>query len=96
MILELDCGNSFIKWRVIHVADAVIEGGGIVDSDQALLQTVREQAVPLRRHRDRHQPVGGAQHQPTQQHRSQVVAVAAATVAAALPSDRSPAIILKR
>ncbi|NOM30084.1 pantothenate kinase, partial [Klebsiella pneumoniae] len=30
MILELDCGNSFIKWRVIHTADAVIEGGGIV------------------------------------------------------------------
>lgn len=40
MILELDCGNSFIKWRVIHVADAVIEGGGIVDSDQALVAEV--------------------------------------------------------
>ncbi|BBV95093.1 pantothenate kinase [Pseudomonas monteilii] len=40
MILELDCGNSFIKWRVIHAADAVIEGGGIVDSDQALLAEV--------------------------------------------------------
>jgi len=40
MILELDCGNSFIKWRVIHVADAVIAGGGIVDSDQALLAEV--------------------------------------------------------
>lgn len=40
MILELDCGNSFIKWRVIHTADAVIEGGGIVDSDQALLAEV--------------------------------------------------------
>ncbi|MHC6223686.1 pantothenate kinase [Pseudomonas sp. X10] len=40
MILELDCGNSFIKWRVIHVADATIVGGGIVDSDQALLAAV--------------------------------------------------------
>lgn len=40
MILELDCGNSFIKWRVIHAADATIVGGGIVDSDQALLAAV--------------------------------------------------------
>lgn len=41
MILELDCGNSFIKWRVIHAADATIVGGGIVDSDQALIDDVR-------------------------------------------------------
>ncbi|PYB74523.1 pantothenate kinase [Pseudomonas sp. LB-090624] len=40
MILELDCGNSFIKWRVIHTAEAVIAGGGIVDSDQALVAEV--------------------------------------------------------
>lgn len=40
MILELDCGNSFIKWRVIHAADATIVGGGIVDSDQALVGEV--------------------------------------------------------
>jgi type III pantothenate kinase len=40
MILELDCGNSFIKWRVIHAGDATIVGGGIVDSDQALLGDV--------------------------------------------------------
>ncbi|MGE7994399.1 pantothenate kinase [Pseudomonas sp. NPDC089554] len=40
MILELDCGNSFIKWRVIHAADATIVGGGFVDSDQALLVQV--------------------------------------------------------
>nr|WP_314877061.1 pantothenate kinase [uncultured Pseudomonas sp.] len=40
MILELDCGNSFIKWRVIHAGDATIVGGGIVDSDQALLAAV--------------------------------------------------------
>ena len=44
MILELDCGNSFIKWRVIHTADAMIEGGGIVDSDQALLAEVTAMA----------------------------------------------------
>ncbi|AGZ37382.1 pantothenate kinase [Pseudomonas sp. SWI6] len=40
MILELDCGNSFIKWRVIHTTDATIVGGGIVDSDQALVEQV--------------------------------------------------------
>ncbi|MDZ3995068.1 pantothenate kinase [Pseudomonas sp. Teo4] len=40
MILELDCGNSFIKWRVIHTADGTIVGGGIVDSDQALVAQV--------------------------------------------------------
>jgi len=40
MILELDCGNSFIKWRVIHGSDATIVGGGIVDSDQTLLAEV--------------------------------------------------------
>lgn len=40
MILELDCGNSFIKWRVIHLAEATMVGGGIVDSDQALLEEV--------------------------------------------------------
>ncbi len=45
MILELDCGNSFIKWRVIHAADAVIEGGGIVDSDQALVAQVKALAA---------------------------------------------------
>ncbi|WP_085641220.1 MULTISPECIES: pantothenate kinase [unclassified Pseudomonas] len=42
MILELDCGNSFIKWRVLSVpADAVIQEG-VVDSDQALLDALRE------------------------------------------------------
>lgn len=40
MILELDCGNSFIKWRVIHTADAVITGGGIVDSDEGLVAAI--------------------------------------------------------
>lgn len=34
MILELDCGNSFIKWRVLHadathlVAEGVVDGPG--------------------------------------------------------------------
>jgi type III pantothenate kinase len=44
MILELDCGNSFIKWRVITqgaaggVPDVI--AGGVVDSDEALLSTL--------------------------------------------------------
>ena len=45
MILELDCGNSFIKWRVIHLHDAMIVGGGIVDSDQTLMDQIRVLAV---------------------------------------------------
>ena len=39
MILELDCGNSFIKWRVLD--DEKIAGGGVVDSDTALIAAVR-------------------------------------------------------
>ena len=38
MILELDCGNSFIKWRVLD--DARIVSGGIVDTDIALISAV--------------------------------------------------------
>lgn len=38
MILELDCGNSFIKWRVIAAADASIIAGGIAEADEQLLQ----------------------------------------------------------
>ncbi len=45
MILELDCGNSFIKWRVIHAAEATMVGGGIADSDQALLGAVTSLAT---------------------------------------------------
>jgi len=41
MILELDCGNSFIKWRIILPYDAVVVAGGVVDSDSALLQALR-------------------------------------------------------
>ncbi|MFJ7886404.1 pantothenate kinase [Pseudomonas sp. NPDC096917] len=38
MILEMDCGNSFIKWRVID-RGAVIEGG-VVDSDSGLIAAI--------------------------------------------------------
>lgn len=36
MILELDCGNSLIKWRVIDLEGEVL-AGGVADSDDALL-----------------------------------------------------------
>ena len=38
MILELDCGNSFIKWRVLDASTLLVVGEGVVDSDIALLQ----------------------------------------------------------
>jgi type III pantothenate kinase len=42
MILELDCGNSFIKWRVL-LADATrVFAEGVVDSDLALLESLRK------------------------------------------------------
>jgi type III pantothenate kinase len=41
MILELDCGNSFIKWRVLQLDGAAVVAGGVVDSDQALLQALQ-------------------------------------------------------
>lgn len=40
MILELDCGNSFIKWRVTRLSGAGVIAGGVVDSDQGLLDSV--------------------------------------------------------
>jgi type III pantothenate kinase len=46
MILELDCGNSFIKWRVIGHEHAVA-CGGVVGSDQELVDALRGQAVEL-------------------------------------------------
>jgi type III pantothenate kinase len=46
MILELDCGNSFIKWRVIGRDDAVA-CGGVVGSDQELVDALRRQALGL-------------------------------------------------
>lgn len=38
MILELDCGNSFIKWRVLSVDGGRVIGEGVVDSNLALLE----------------------------------------------------------
>ncbi|VVO06070.1 pantothenate kinase [Pseudomonas fluorescens] len=40
MILELDCGNSFIKWRVLHAGAARMFAEGVVDSDLALLESL--------------------------------------------------------
>jgi type III pantothenate kinase len=40
MILELDCGNSFIKWRVIRQGLPGLVSGGVVDSDEKLLEAV--------------------------------------------------------
>lgn len=48
MILELDCGNSFIKWRVINVADARVRCGGIVSSAQELVQALECRSLSLR------------------------------------------------
>ncbi|MDD1005857.1 MULTISPECIES: pantothenate kinase [Pseudomonas] len=41
MILELDCGNSFIKWRVLKAASGGLFSEGVVDSDLALLDGLR-------------------------------------------------------
>ena len=41
MILELDCGNSFIKWRVLQADALQLFAEGVVDSDLALLQSLR-------------------------------------------------------
>ncbi|TMU70689.1 pantothenate kinase [Pseudomonas fluorescens] len=41
MILELDCGNSFIKWRVLKFALDAVFFEGVVDSDLALLDSLR-------------------------------------------------------
>ncbi len=41
MILELDCGNSFIKWRVIAGDGAERIAGGVVDADSVLIDAVK-------------------------------------------------------
>ena len=41
MILELDCGNSFIKWRVLKAALGALFSEGVVDSDLALIESLR-------------------------------------------------------
>ncbi|WP_394237664.1 pantothenate kinase [Pseudomonas anguilliseptica] len=48
MILELDCGNTFIKWRLLGDDQSSSSVGGVVESDQVLIDVVREQAVQLR------------------------------------------------
>lgn len=42
MILELDCGNSFIKWRVLSADVRLVVGEGVVDSDHALLEGLKK------------------------------------------------------
>ncbi|MFC6301517.1 pantothenate kinase [Pseudomonas sp. CCM 7893] len=40
MILELDCGNSFIKWRVLELDKAHVFAEGVVGSDIALIESL--------------------------------------------------------
>ncbi|WP_260957954.1 pantothenate kinase [Pseudomonas citri] len=42
MILELDCGNSFIKWRVLQCDGLTPVEGGVVSSDSALLASLSD------------------------------------------------------
>jgi type III pantothenate kinase len=42
MILELDCGNSFIKWRVIDSAQVATVAGGVVGSDEELVAALQQ------------------------------------------------------
>lgn len=45
MILELDCGNSFIKWRITTSGGTRPVAGGVAGSDDALLATLSELSV---------------------------------------------------
>ncbi|MGY2401247.1 pantothenate kinase [Pseudomonas sp. SDO5271_S396] len=40
MILELDCGNSFIKWRVLDLTAIGVFAEGVVGSDVALIDSL--------------------------------------------------------
>ena len=40
MILELDCGNSFIKWRVLTSGKTKVFAEGVVGSDSALIDSL--------------------------------------------------------
>ena len=52
MILELDCGNSLIKWRVIDSQDLKSVAAGVAESDEALLQQLQSwPGLALRRGR---------------------------------------------
>lgn len=48
MILELDCGNSFIKWRVVTESGVSAGCGGVVGTDVELVQAVQRQLLKLR------------------------------------------------
>lgn len=50
MILELDCGNSLIKWRVIGVQDRKSLATGVADSDEVLLRQLQARADLALRH----------------------------------------------
>jgi type III pantothenate kinase len=50
MILELDCGNSFIKWRVLGADVRLVVAEGVVDSDLALLESLKQFSVSALKH----------------------------------------------
>ncbi|KRW60705.1 pantothenate kinase [Pseudomonas sp. TTU2014-080ASC] len=47
MILELDCGNSFIKWRLLNEHMTSV-GWGVVDADDALIEVIAQKQISLR------------------------------------------------
>ena len=47
MILELDCGNSFIKWRLLDKSTQVVICGGVVSSAEGLLEAVQQSTTRL-------------------------------------------------
>lgn len=47
MILELDCGNSLIKWRVLSATQSMIADGVVQDSGELLAAVVAEQCAPI-------------------------------------------------
>ena len=50
MILELDCGNSWIKWRVVRASNADVAFSGVVAGCEQLFQALLElSALDLRR-----------------------------------------------
>ncbi len=47
MILELDCGNSFIKWRLLDKSAQMVICGGVVSSAEGLLEAVQQSTSSL-------------------------------------------------
>ncbi|WP_324732998.1 pantothenate kinase [Pseudomonas paeninsulae] len=45
MILELDCGNSFIKWRIVTESGVSTGCGGVAGADEELVLAVRQQQL---------------------------------------------------